>query len=305
MNDRQLRSFLLACKARSFSKAAEEALISKPAFVQQINLLEREAGFPLFVRTSRGVTPTAEGAELARAASEALGLLDECLARCREASRRRGVTVRVGYDPAEMAPFMGEVCSRLRTGSPDVEVVFVECPFAGQLQGVSEGRFDVCFFADSPLLAEMGLKFDMLYSEGQCCCMSPADPLAGKSLVEPSDLAGRKLYIEQIYTHETQTLALLEWLRAHDARAEIDGRPFDSSLPAQILMDGGILPVPRRYIGDCVPPLKAVPLDWPPSAFGAVRRPRPGEGVSRFIEAARGYFGEQAGGAGGVRNDTR
>lgn len=61
MNDRQLSSFIETAKLGSFSKAASVLFISPAALIQQINLLERDLGFPLFNRTNHGVTLTENG----------------------------------------------------------------------------------------------------------------------------------------------------------------------------------------------------------------------------------------------------
>ena len=61
MNERQLKSFLLAADLKSFSKAAENSFISASALIGQINLLEKDIGFPLFDRTYHGISLTPSG----------------------------------------------------------------------------------------------------------------------------------------------------------------------------------------------------------------------------------------------------
>ena len=51
---------------RSISAAAERQFISQSALSQQIQRLEGELGYPLFVRTPRGLTLTAAAAALQR-----------------------------------------------------------------------------------------------------------------------------------------------------------------------------------------------------------------------------------------------
>lgn len=47
----------------SMNKAAEELFISQPSLTNAIKSLEKELGFSIFLRTSRGVIPTTEGEE--------------------------------------------------------------------------------------------------------------------------------------------------------------------------------------------------------------------------------------------------
>lgn len=53
---------------RSISAAAERQFISQSALSQQIQRLEGELGYPLFVRTPRGLTLTAAGETFCREA---------------------------------------------------------------------------------------------------------------------------------------------------------------------------------------------------------------------------------------------
>ena len=61
MYNPQLETFLRVADAGSFNKAAEEAFITVPAVIKQINLLEEKLGLTLFVRTHKGVTLTESG----------------------------------------------------------------------------------------------------------------------------------------------------------------------------------------------------------------------------------------------------
>lgn len=54
MYNKQLDTFIQVADQGSFSKAAEVLYISPTAVLKQINLLENDLGFPLFVRTNRG-----------------------------------------------------------------------------------------------------------------------------------------------------------------------------------------------------------------------------------------------------------
>ncbi len=58
MNDRQLEWFCRAYEARSFSKAAERAFVSRQALGKAVKSLETELGVALFVRSEFGLAPT-------------------------------------------------------------------------------------------------------------------------------------------------------------------------------------------------------------------------------------------------------
>jgi DNA-binding transcriptional LysR family regulator len=72
-----------------FGRAAAELGVAQPALSQRIARIEREAGTPVFARSSRGVTSTATGALLIRRAADVLGAVADWEAaarRCRAPS---------------------------------------------------------------------------------------------------------------------------------------------------------------------------------------------------------------------------
>jgi len=61
MNLRQLEAFRATIRCGSITEAAKMMHISQPSVSRLIADLEQSAGFPLFLRVGRGLTPTVEG----------------------------------------------------------------------------------------------------------------------------------------------------------------------------------------------------------------------------------------------------
>ena len=101
MPDRHLRlppldlllTFEAAARQLSFTRAAEERFVTQSAVSRQIRALEDELKVTLFRRGHRSLELTAEGQVLAAACRQALGQLRETVARLREPSSRRVLTV--------------------------------------------------------------------------------------------------------------------------------------------------------------------------------------------------------------------
>lgn len=89
---RHLRAFVSVARHRSFSRAAEELLITQPALSRTIAQLERQLSVRLLDRSSRHVEPTDTGAEFLVHAERVLATMDQALA----AARHR-VTLRLGF----------------------------------------------------------------------------------------------------------------------------------------------------------------------------------------------------------------
>ena len=86
MDFKYLEYAIAVAECKTITKAAQKLYIAQPNLSRALRDLEQELGFSLFVRTKKGMTPTAAGE---RFLTEAKGLLErlEALAReCRETS---------------------------------------------------------------------------------------------------------------------------------------------------------------------------------------------------------------------------
>jgi LysR family transcriptional regulator, low CO2-responsive transcriptional regulator len=72
---RQMRVFTAVARHLSFTRAAAELHLTQPAISQQVKLLEREIGLPLFEHVGRRVCLAPAGAELLRYSTQATELL--------------------------------------------------------------------------------------------------------------------------------------------------------------------------------------------------------------------------------------
>jgi LysR family transcriptional regulator, glycine cleavage system transcriptional activator len=88
-----LRTFEAVARRLSFSAAAEELFLTQPAVSRQIKALESELGLPLFLRGTRHVELTREGAQLLATLMPLLQRLDATVRQLRSVRGRRQVTV--------------------------------------------------------------------------------------------------------------------------------------------------------------------------------------------------------------------
>ncbi len=77
--DVRLKQAVAVGRFGSFSKAAEAVNVTQSAVTKSVAELERRVGFPIFLRTSRGVVPTSEGRAFLERASRLLSDTDELL----------------------------------------------------------------------------------------------------------------------------------------------------------------------------------------------------------------------------------
>lgn len=77
MNIQQLEYVITIDRYMSFNKAAQVLFISQPGLSAAIKELEKEIGFHIFTRSSKGSTPTAKGSEFIKDAQKILAQLHE------------------------------------------------------------------------------------------------------------------------------------------------------------------------------------------------------------------------------------
>lgn len=116
-------TFEVASRKRSFTRAAEEMGISRVAVSRQIAELEQGIGQALFVRRHRDVSLTAAGEAFANLVNPALAQISDALARQRANSgtSRLSVTMTSAFATFWLMPRLADFSARY----PDVEVNLV------------------------------------------------------------------------------------------------------------------------------------------------------------------------------------
>lgn len=88
--------FCTVVKSGNMSSAAKELYISQPAVSMSIKQLEERFGKPLLIRSSKGITPTAEGSVIFEYLNQALDLIDTAEKKYMEMAHLEIGEVRIG-----------------------------------------------------------------------------------------------------------------------------------------------------------------------------------------------------------------
>lgn len=126
MDFKQLRYFVAIVDSGGFSQASRELNIAQPALSQQISRLEYEIGAPLFLRSSRGVTPTAKGLTLHRHAKMIMRQVEQAISLTREAESQISGRVTIGLPPTTSAQIGVHLVERLNRRFPGVILNLIE-----------------------------------------------------------------------------------------------------------------------------------------------------------------------------------
>ncbi len=98
MYDKRIDTFLAVADLGSFSKAADMLYMSVPALTKQITALEKEYGFPLFIRDARGAHLTKAGLSFYKDAKELLTFSSSAISRALRTRDDLRIQLRIGNE---------------------------------------------------------------------------------------------------------------------------------------------------------------------------------------------------------------
>jgi DNA-binding transcriptional LysR family regulator len=272
---RHLRAFVAVAQQLSFTRAAEQMLITQPALTRTVKQLEAVLEVSLLDRDSRHVSLTPVGAEFLERAQQVLVAVDQAVA-----STREQVTVRMGFSWLLPDPWAQRTLARYEqaTGSR-VSLVRVDDPLAG----VERGRIDVAVVR-GPVEGGSPARVVHLFDEVRVAVCSADSELADAEQVRWNEIARWPLVVNTV----SGTTGPWSWTDGDRPTEVVETRNFDEWLES-VAANRGIGVVPevamRRNIH---PAVRFIPLVGAPSspvsiAFLPDHRPRL---MRRFVESA-------------------
>lgn len=156
MELRHLRYFVAVGEDEHYGRAARRLRVAQPALSSQIQDLERELGFQLFDRLSRGVRLSAAGKVFLEDCRRILRDVNEAVIRAERAMRGATGTLRIGF--TESASWHGVVPDSLREfrrTHPEVELQLSSLISLDQVEAIRSGRLDAGFVYAPPSDADI------------------------------------------------------------------------------------------------------------------------------------------------------
>ena len=272
---RHLRAFASVARHRSFSRAAEELLITQPALSRTIAQLEGNLSVRLLDRSSRHVELTDTGAEFLIHAERVLATFDQALA---VVSHR--VTLRLGFSWLLPDPWAQRTVSRFEeTTGASVHLTRTDDP----LQALSRRTVDIALVRGD-VDAPRGARIVHLYDEPRIAVCSERCDLARLGHLDWTDVQYWPLVVNTV----SGTTGPWSWPVDERPAQIIETANYDEWLETVAANRGiGIVPeVAQRRSRD--PALRFLPLtNAPPSPVNLVHLPDAQRTlIRRFIEAA-------------------
>lgn len=177
----------------SFTAAARLLGYSQPAISRQVAAIEAAAGYPLFIRESRGVRLTPAGVITVQHAGRILASVDALRQDLAGLGDRLAGRVRLGTYPAAMAVLAPRAVALLRSEHPGLEVSLSEAATPSLLRQLRAGRLGVAVIgvgAGLPDYDLAGLEHEIVLAGGLRVAVPHGHRLAQAGLVAVSELAG-------------------------------------------------------------------------------------------------------------------
>lgn len=292
MYNPQLETFLRVADAGSFNKAAEELFITPPAVIKQITSLESNLGFPLFRRSHRGLTLTAEGKSLYRDARYVIQYCKDAVIRAKNAAEEGDHIIRIGTSPMTPGQFLMDLWPRIHEHCPDIKfklVPYENTPENAReiLANLGENIDIVAGPFDRDLLASRQCAALELSREPVRCAVSIYHPLAQREKLIVQDLYGENfLLIRRGWNYYLDQLRDDLW-QNHPQIKIVDFDFLSINVFNQCENSEDIMMTIDNW-RHIHPLLKTIPVEWSHTIpFGIFHSPRPSDTVRSFLNAVR------------------
>ncbi len=194
MNDEQLYIFKKVSDLGSFSKAEKESFVSKQAMLKQINSLENEVGFALFVRKKSGVELTEQGKIFYEGITRILDEKKVLLEKCHQLSQKQVIRIGSGEHQVILDP----VNQLFSTKYPEIELKRIAHPNHSGEWRVDHDIQDVAETFDLASYAVRDTKYIPLVKVPYMIAMDEDHPLAKKKEIQLEDIKEYVLFMYPI-----------------------------------------------------------------------------------------------------------
>ena len=187
MELRHLRYFRMVANELHFGRAAEKLHIAQPPLSKQIQDLEVELGFELFIRTKRSVALTPAGQAFSIEVNQIFQQLDRAIDIGRKTSRGELGQISIGFVGSATYNILPLMLQQFRYRYPNVQIELHELTTDRQLIWLREGRIDIGLIRP-PIIAP-DLASQVIFQESLVVALPTNHHLAGADFIELASLA--------------------------------------------------------------------------------------------------------------------
>ena len=189
MLDPRFNHVVAVARGGSFTAAAEIVGVTQSAITKSVADVERQVGYSIFHRTSRGALLTEQGRDFVERAARLTEDAAELLRRPRSLGDAYAVTLRIGVCPASLEWRLAPALERLLARHPSVRVDVNGASFERMVQQLRNGAVDVAVGLDAAFSVWSDLRREPLVSDDAILFVRHGHPLLDRPALAISDLA--------------------------------------------------------------------------------------------------------------------
>ena len=274
----ELRAFEATARLGSFSAAARALGVTPSAVTQSVRALESHLGQTLAVREGRGITLTAEGAQLADGLRDGLGAILRAVEAARADARAR--PVQLTMTPIFATNWFMPRYARLRAAHPDIDLYLFP---TGGIVNLAAGE------------AELAIRFGSGAWDG--LTSTPLVTAAHIAVAAPSLIPSEGATLEVLqglhWLQELDSDDIAQWMRLQGlpqpGSSRVTLMPGNMALEAARAGQGAVVTT-RLFVDDDIAAGRLVPLANDlriGDGYHIVHRPGP---LRYPVKALRGWF---------------
>lgn len=260
---------MLVVERGSFARAAMELFVSSNALIKQINILERDLGVTLLVRTNQGVEVTQAGQYVYDRAKEMIAESRRVIREAQRIASTEKRTVRIFTSPMRPIKRIRQIWEQADFSQLNIDLEVVQIPDDDHIWGrlLGEGDFSSCdvFVTIKPDTPEglVVLEHSIVqeaYTSPQICAVPAGHRLRGKRSIYLEDLHGESIWL--VKNGSTSTANALRDLivREHPQIRIMDYRPYQISDLNRIARSSTVAVISAEW-ADVHPSLECIPLE--------------------------------------------
>lgn len=184
---RSLRYFAVVAEELHFGRAAARLHMSQPPLSTAIRQLEERLQVPLFVRNHHQVTLTAAGLMLQQQAPLVFAQVEKAVDMTRQTGRGLMGQLEIGIISSSLVGVVPRALQLFRERYPEVVWRLHELTPKMQVEGLQDGRIDVCFFRMQRM--EESLQHEVVLQEALMVALPIEHPLTSRVDLALTDLA--------------------------------------------------------------------------------------------------------------------
>ena len=295
MYNPQLETFIVVADQGSFNKAADALYITPPAVTKQINILEKELGLQLFIRTHRGLVLTEAGKSLYKDAKYVIQYCKDSVERARRAMEEKDNVIRIGTSPMTPAAPVVELWSKIQKEHPDIHLQII--PYMNSQENAREilknlgTNIDIVGgIFDETMLKLRQCRGMELSRQHICCAVSLNHRLAQKEVLTVQDLYGERLLLMHRGWSNYVDARRDDIWKNHPQIQIVDFNIYSMEIFNRCENSNEILMAVENWEG-VHPLLRIIPVEWKYTIpYGILYSSEPSPLVKRFLKAVKKQY---------------